>query len=611
MAKIKEVQFIIPIPNQPYTDARPLIEGESWEDIKEVAMNIAHSIGNEKLATTLGNNKRGKEKICTDQGCLYLDPLTHTYEDEDGNTFLSGSTFAAQFEKDFPKESVAKKVADKKLTTVDKVLEGWEMKGEVSLLYGSTVHKAVECAIKYGEIPNNPHLATLAQEFLDLTHGLEMASEQFICDFNERICGICDVLVNLGDKKVKVIDLKGLALDTLIPTPSGFTTMGEIQVGDEVYDDTGKVTKVTKKSEIHHKKCYRMEFSSGDPVIADYDHQWVVLVPDGHQKLTRRKVMTTEEIANSKKPIRIPLNQGIEGNKKELPVDPYVLGVWLGDGKRSSGEITISNPAIWDEILERGYRISPPQHDKRGEKCETRSVYGLVEQLKKAGVYKNKHIPDIYLRASKQQRLDLLAGLLDTDGSYNIARNEVNICSTKEWWVDDIKELVGSLGGRTTVCGYITKGFGREWKAKNIRIMTLFNPLGVKEIDWTPGRNPKGRKIWATRRTFEYVTACTEVESVPTQCIKVASPRHTYLFGRDFHVTHNTGDVFKKVSLTDKAKEFGLKNEMLSIYQLQLSFYAHILENMGYRVVGLEVWMEEAETWKIIELDKLNIKGLL
>lgn len=216
MGRIINCQFIMPVPNQSYTDARPLIEGESWEDIKEVAANIAHSIGNEKLATTLSNNKAGKEKICTDQGCLYLDRETHEYEDEDGNKFVSGSTWAGQFEKPFAKDIVAKQVAEKKLTTVEQVLAGWEMKGEVSCDYGSVVHKAVECAIKYNELPNNPHLLALAQDALDLLKDAEVSSEQFICSFEDKACGIVDCLVNLGNKRVKIIDFKTSDLDKKI-----------------------------------------------------------------------------------------------------------------------------------------------------------------------------------------------------------------------------------------------------------------------------------------------------------------------------------------------------------------------------------------------------------
>lgn len=208
MATIKEAQFIMPIPNQSYTDCRPTIQGEDWNDIKGLAAEIAHSIGNEKLASSLSNNKRGKEKICTDQGCLYLDRSTHEYEDENGAKFISGSTWAGQFEKPFNAELIAPKVAEKKLTTADKVLEGWDMKSEVSLSYGTTVHKSVELAVKYNELPNNPHLAALAQDALDLIKDQEVSSEQFICSFEDHFCGIVDLLVNLGNKHLKLIDLK-------------------------------------------------------------------------------------------------------------------------------------------------------------------------------------------------------------------------------------------------------------------------------------------------------------------------------------------------------------------------------------------------------------------
>lgn len=614
MATIKEAQFIIPVPNQSYTDCRPTIQGEDWADIKGLAAEIAHSIGNERLATTLGNSKAGKEKICTDQGCLYLDRETHEYEDEDGNKFISGSTWVGQFEKPFDAKLIAPKVAEKKLTTVEKVLEGWDMKSEVSLSYGTTLHKAIECAIKYNELPNNPHLAALAQDALDLIKDQEVSSEQFICSFEDKACGIVDILVNLGDKRVKIVDIKGLALDTLIPTPTGFTTMGEIKIGDKLYDDEGNVTEVAEKSEVHHKKCYRLEFSSGDPVIADYDHRWVVLVYDEKtKKLTKRVVMTTEEIAQATTPIRIPLNKCIKEKKKDLPIDPYVLGVWLGDGSRTSGELCISDPKIWDEILERGYKLGPVQKDKRNEQCEARSVYGLVGELKKLGLYGNKHIPKIYLRGDEQQRKDLLAGLLDTDGSYHKTRNEVTISTTKDWWENDLKELVSSLGGKITVHNYTTKGFGKKWKAKQFRIMTLFNPFGVKDTGWCEGRGGEQHQTWKARRTFKYVTSCEEVPTVPTQCIKVKSPRHTYLFGRDFHVTHNTGDIYKKISLTDQAKELWpeLQQKTISIYQLQLSYYAYILTKMGYKVEGLEIWAETAGTLQVVELSVLDIRKAL
>lgn len=208
MGRIINCQFIMPVPNQSYTDARPLIEGESWEDIKEVAANIAHSIGNEKLATTLGNDKKGKTKIVTDQGDLYFDQEAHEYEDEAGNKFWTGSTWAHQFEKPFDPQLIAPKVAEKKLTTVDKVIEAWDMKGEISLMLGSTVHKALECGIKYNELPNNAYLATLVQDYFDQTHDDDQVSEQFVVSMGDRMCGTIDVLVNKGNKHVVIRDFK-------------------------------------------------------------------------------------------------------------------------------------------------------------------------------------------------------------------------------------------------------------------------------------------------------------------------------------------------------------------------------------------------------------------
>lgn len=599
---IVSMQAVIPVTGQSYTDLRPTISADSIEEYRAQLAEVGRLAGNEQFVQRMEQNRKGKTKIITEQGNLYFDPVAHEYEDEDGNKFWTGSSWAHQFEKPFDPQLIAPKVAEKRLTTVDKVIEAWDMKSEVSLSYGTTVHKALECGIKYGELPNNPHLAALVQDYLDMSHEDEQVSELFVVSMEDRMCGTIDVLVDKGKKHVVIRDFKGLALNTLIPTPSGFTTMGEIKVGDRLYDGKGNLTQVEAKSEVHHKKCYELSFSSGDPVVADYDHRWLTIDLDG-----KEKIMTTEEIANSSCAVRIPLTPGIHEAPVDLPIDPYLLGVWLGDGKHTSGELCLSDPNIWDEILERGYSLGPVQNDIRGEDCEVRSVYGLVGKLKELGVYGNKRIPAIYLRASEQQRKDLLAGLLDTDGSYNKLRNEVAVCTTKEWWVDGLKELVGSLGGKTTVCSYQTTGFGEKWDAKQVRIMTLFNPFKVKEVPF------RLSKTAATKRTFKYVTSCVQVETVPTQCIKVTSPEHTYLFGKDFHVTHNTGDIYKKVSLTPQAKDLwpGLESKMISLYQLQLSFYAHILSSLGYKVEDLEIYAEANEAWQVVKLPVLDIRKAL
>lgn len=205
---IESITATIPCVGLQYTDLRPTISAESIEEYREQLAEVGRLAGNEAFVTRVTNNKSGLVKVATEQGVLYFDENKHEYQDEDGHIFMTGSTWAGQFEEPFKADLIAKKVADKKLTTVDKVLEGWDMKKEVSLSYGTTVHKALECGIKYNEMPNNPHLAALVQDYLDVTHEDTQASEVFVCNMDKRMCGTVDVLVQTGDKHVVIRDFK-------------------------------------------------------------------------------------------------------------------------------------------------------------------------------------------------------------------------------------------------------------------------------------------------------------------------------------------------------------------------------------------------------------------
>lgn len=207
-SKIESIQATIPVTGQSYTDLRPVISADSIEEYRAQLAEVGRLAGNELFVQRMEQNRKGKTKIITEQGNLYFDPVSHEYEDEDGNKFWTGSTWAHQFEKAFDPQLIAPKVAEKKLTTVDKVIEAWDMKSEVSLSYGTTVHKALECGIKYGELPNNPHLAALVQDYLDMSHEDEQVSELFIVSMEDRMCGTIDVLVDKGKKHVVIRDFK-------------------------------------------------------------------------------------------------------------------------------------------------------------------------------------------------------------------------------------------------------------------------------------------------------------------------------------------------------------------------------------------------------------------
>lgn len=208
MSKIVSIQSVVPCTGIQYCDLRPVIEADSIDEYREMLAEVGRLAGNDAFVQRMEKNRKGKEKICTDDGCLYFDKAAHTYEDEDGNIFQSGSVWAGQFEKPFDAQAIAPKVAEKRLTTPEQVVAGWDMKGEVSCDYGTAVHKALECAIKYGEMPNNPHLNALCQDYIDMSHDEDQVSEQFVADFDHKLCGVIDVLVNKGDKHVIIRDFK-------------------------------------------------------------------------------------------------------------------------------------------------------------------------------------------------------------------------------------------------------------------------------------------------------------------------------------------------------------------------------------------------------------------
>ena len=205
---IDSITATIPVVGQAYTDLRPTISASSIDEYREQLAEVGRLAGNDAFVHRISQNKAGKEKIIVGDDVLYFDRDAHEYEDEQGNKYWTGSTWAAKFEKPFDPQLIAPKVAEKKLCTVDEVIAGWNMKSEVSLSYGTTIHKALECGIKYNELPNNPHLATLVQDYLDMTHEDEQVSEQFVVDSAHKMCGTIDVLVNNGNKHVTIRDFK-------------------------------------------------------------------------------------------------------------------------------------------------------------------------------------------------------------------------------------------------------------------------------------------------------------------------------------------------------------------------------------------------------------------
>lgn len=401
-----------------------------------------------------------------------------------------------------------------------------------------------------------------------------------------RIAGQADICIKDCDT-IQIQDYKGLPIETPMLTDKGWSTMGKLKVNDVVYDRNGKKCTILHKSNVHYNPCYKISFDNKDEIIADKDHKWIIYTVENGEN-----VFTTEELYNhinnlgndKKRFLYIPkiINpKPIEGEDKILPIDSYVLGLWLGDGCKCGG--TICNPVdgIWNEIKNRGYKIGN-NLNRNSNRCRTHTLYGLRRELRLLNLINNKHIPDIYMTSSYNQRLDLLRGLMDSDGYYHKKRKRFVMNTTSEWQKENVSSLLCSLGVKPTILPYNAyikqkDGIKKIFKSYAITFNCDFNPFLVRNQDIESRHT-----IFQEYRTIEKVEP---VDIVPTQCIEVDSPDHSYLAGRGLIPTHNTNKAINMESYRNadgsyQMMKYPLDNLMdcNSVhYQLQTSLYTWIL----------------------------------
>lgn len=402
-----------------------------------------------------------------------------------------------------------------------------------ALTWGNAVHKALELRAKENKpLPTGmEHWEPLIAKIIGA--GGEVFTEKQIaltksftpCDWfadDVWVRGVVDIGVVKGPLLV-ALDYKGFPLDTELPTPAGFAPIGALSVGDEVLGGDGSPCKIVGKSAVKSRQCYRIAFDDKTEVVCDDQHLWAL--SDG------RVVPVTELVAGD----LISLCGVAQHVHKELPLDPYVLGVWLADGKHTSGEISKPDAFVFAEIARRGYEVG--QDISSESRCEARTVKGIRGLLTEIGVLRNKHIPDMYLTASPQQRLDLLRGLMDGDGSVNATRKQAVLCTTNPLLSTQAKQLLESLGQRVNRMVAKSTGFGMKVTKYDL----AFRPQGVNPF-LTPCKADKVRPEWGPgkswRRAVQQVSRSVVMDTV---CIAVDSVDNTFLCGRNYLRTHNTG----------------------------------------------------------------------
>ena len=488
------------------------------------------------------------------------------------------------------------------------ILDEWEEINRKSCERGTKIHSQLEN--QFYNVGSNITLKKFGiggkfeckKDYSDLDLEYGLYPEYLIYydnpEMDLHIAGQIDLIVkNCND--IWIIDHKGLPLDTPILTSTGWKTMETLNIGDKIFDKDGNLCNITAKSQIHNNPCYKIKFDNAESIICDIDHKWLVSFkldyksksnPEGykHQVMTTIELKTYLDSIVERKTRNIPkiLNaKPLNIKKTNLPLDPYILGVWLGDGSKDCGIITQStNSPLWEEIKARGYEIGENlNHDPERDGVDIRTIFNIRGILNSIGVLNNKHIPESYLLASYEDRLDLLRGLMDTDGYYHPKRKRFVMTTSFDWQMEGMKQLLASLGCKPSIFREIHKCDGKEFPGWNINFTTNnFNPFLIRNQEI-------GTISVKDNNSFRNIESIEETETVPTQCIAVDSPSHTYLAGHSLIVTHNSN---KKIDLkgfynsstrtTDKMLyPLGNLDECnFNHYQLQLSTYAWMLQKL-------------------------------
>lgn len=350
-------------------------------------------------------------------------------------------------------------------------------------------------------------------------------------------------------------------LTSMIPTPDGYKMMKDIKVGDYVFGSDGKPTLVTGVFPQGKKKMAIVNFSDGSSVKCSLDHLWNTRSLFNRYKKLGFKTLTTEEIQKNLKTKtgsrkhEIPIvSSAVEFNEQQVSIDPYLLGCLIGDGSISDGSIgfTSVDQEIVDEIANRlpdGVTIKKIEYAKNNCDYRISKELGrrnvLKDDLRSLELWgktsKDKFIPEQYLFNSSSVRLEILRGLMDTDGSVFFNKNgksRQQFYSVSEKLANNVKWLIESLGGIARLNlriqpknGTHKSGFGHK---HDNYVVDFILPETINPFKLT-----RKAERYKPVNMLRLIDSIDNVEDEECQCISVAANDHLYLTN-NFVVTHNT-----------------------------------------------------------------------
>lgn len=399
--------------------------------------------------------------------------------------------------------------------------------------------------------------------------------------------GICGFDVGLG---------KAQPLTAKILTPNGWKLMGDIQVGDEVMAQDGTITRVTGVFPQGEKEIFAVKFSDGAMTHCCDEHLWLTQTEKDrkNERYSRLKgidrvetgtVKTLSDIRQTliyqkQKNHKIPMVEPIQFAHKAFTINPYLLGVLLGDGNLTGRRVAFCTPD--NDVIERVSTIIQRDFENaiyiRVQESENRAIQHyfsrvdknapnpIRDELKQLGLCEKysheKFIPVEYLCSSIEQRIDLLHGLMDTDGYVSKDGITIQYYSTSEQMANDMIALVQSLGGiawKKPKQGKYKKDNGEVVECKICYIVSIRMPSHINPFYLSRKKDrvkPKSKYI-----PVRYITEVTSVGVAQAQCISIEHSSHLYITD-DYIVTHNTATALATIQ---NLHNIGVKQRTMTV----------------------------------------------
>jgi predicted phage terminase large subunit-like protein len=326
---------------------------------------------------------------------------------------------------------------------------------------------------------------------------------------------------------------KALALDTPILTDKGWKTIGTLTLEDKVLAQDGTWSDIEYITDVQKDHdCYEITFNNGAKIVADAEHLWAI-TEYKHRKYWRNLICTTKDLREGDKLVSA---LAVVGEEKDLPIDPYVLGYWLGDGNSRTGSITIG-----EQDYEEVKNYLPPLH-RYASMPNQYTAEGLTTQLRLLGLLRDKHdnrttapetkyIPEIYFLSSFKQRLSLLQGIMDSDGSIQ-KRGRCEIAFKEKRLADDICTLLSSLGITYSRSVAPSSYKGKKCPSHRITFSTTLEVFRLQRKKALLSKRVCSNKV--------FVKSVKYVGKRDVKCIRIKHLSHIFLIGKELIPTHNS-----------------------------------------------------------------------